>query len=101
MVAGEFASMIALHNAIPDASPTPIAFSTYATVPGAHFYLCTFVDMDDEVPDVHTFTAKVAELHTKGVSPTEKYGFPVPTYMGQMPQYTTWTNLGKLSSLMP
>ena len=90
MVAGEFASMTALHNAIPDASPAPIAFGTYATVPDAHFYLCTFVDMDNEVPDVHTFTAKVAELHTKGVSPTGKYGFPVPTYMGQMPQYTTW-----------
>ena len=42
--------------------------------------------------DIQTFTAKVAELHTKGVSPTGKYGFSVPTFMGQMPQYTAWTD---------
>ena len=47
--------------------------------------------MDDEVPDIHTFTAEVAELHTKLVSPTGRYGFPVSTYMGQMPHHTTWT----------
>ena len=42
--------------------------------------------------DIQTFTAKVAELHTKGVSPNGKYGFSVPTFMGQMPQYTAWTD---------
>jgi protein-ribulosamine 3-kinase len=38
------------------------------------------------------FTAKVAELHTKGVSPNGKYRFPVPTFMGQMPQHTDRTD---------
>ena len=42
--------------------------------------------------DIQTFTAKVAELHTKGVSPNSKYRFSVPTFMGQMPQYTAWTD---------
>lgn len=42
--------------------------------------------------DVETFTAKVAELHTKGVSPYGKFGFSVPTFMGQMPQYNAWTD---------
>ncbi|KAK0516468.1 hypothetical protein JMJ35_001071 [Cladonia borealis] len=47
--------------------------------------------MVDKVPDIETFTAKIAELHTKGVSPYGRYGFSVPTFMGQMPQYTAWT----------
>lgn len=42
--------------------------------------------------DVQTFTAKVAELHMKGLSPNGKYGFSVPTFLGQMPQYTAWTD---------
>ena len=42
--------------------------------------------------DIQIFTAKVAELHTTGVSPNGKYGFSVPTFMGQMPQYTAWTD---------
>ena len=42
--------------------------------------------------DIQTFTAKVAELLTKGVSPNGKYGFSVPTFMGQIPQYTAWTD---------
>lgn len=48
--------------------------------------------MIDEVPEVQAFVAKVAELHTKGVLSSGKYGFPAPAYMGQMPQYTAWTN---------
>jgi protein-ribulosamine 3-kinase len=92
MVSGEFVSMTAMHETIPDSTPAPIAWGTYASNPNIHFFLCYFVDMIDEVPDVQAFTTKVAELHTNGISPTGKYGFPVPTYMGQMPQYTAWTD---------
>jgi protein-ribulosamine 3-kinase len=92
MVSGEFVSMSTLHSVIPDATPAPIAWGTYASNPEIHFFLCQFLDVTDEVPDVQTFTAKVAELHMKGVSPNGKYGFDVPTYMGQMPQYITWTD---------
>lgn len=42
--------------------------------------------------DIQAFTAKVADFHTKGVSPNGKYGFSVPTWMGQMPQYTACTD---------
>ena len=92
MVSGEFVSMTAMHKTIPDATPASIAWGTYASNPDIHFFLCYFVDMTDEVPDVQAFTTKVAALHTNGISPTGKYGFPVPTYMGQMPQYTAWTD---------
>ena len=92
MVSGEFASMTALYKTIPDSTPAPVAWGTFATNSNIHFFLCHFIDMIDEVPEVQTFVARVAELHIKGISPNGKYGFPVPTYMGQMPQYTTWTD---------
>lgn len=91
MVSGEFMSMTTLHQVIPDSTPTPITWGTYASNPDIHFFLCHFVDVIDEVPDIQRFTTKVAELHAKSSSPNGKYGFPVPTYMGQMPQYNTWT----------
>jgi protein-ribulosamine 3-kinase len=92
MVSGEFVSMTAIHKTIPDSTPAPVAWGTYASNPNIHFFLCHFVDMIDEVPEIQAFVARVAELHTRGVSPNGKYGFPVPTYMGQMPQYTAWTD---------
>lgn len=91
-MSGEFASMTALYNTILDSVPTPIAWGTYEKDPNIHFFLCSFVDMFDELPDIQSLTAKVAELHTKGISPNGKYGFPVPTYVGRMRQYTTWTD---------
>ena len=84
--------MTSLHDIIPDSTPTPIAWGTYASNPNIHFFLCSFVEMIDEVPDIQPFTAKIAELHTKGVSPNGLYGFSVPTFLGRMPQYNTWTD---------
>jgi protein-ribulosamine 3-kinase len=92
MVSGEFQSMTLLHQTIPDATAAPIAWGTYAKDPNAHFFLCEFIDMTDEVPDIQRFVSKVAELHTKGVSPNGKYGFLTPTFMGRMPQYIEWTD---------
>ena len=92
MVSGEFISMTALHQVIPTASPTPIAWGTYALNPEIHFFLCDFVHIVDELPDIQNFTTTVAELHAKSSSPNGKYGFPLPTYLGQMPQYHTWTD---------
>ena len=91
MVSGEFISMTTLHQIIPDCTPAPIAWGTYASNSEIHFFLCHFVEVIDEVPDIQRFTTKVAELHANSSSPNGKYGFPVPTYMGQMPQYNTWT----------
>lgn len=92
MVSGEFISMTTLHQVIPDVTPTPIAWGTYASNSDVYFFLCHFVHVIDEVPEIQKFTAKVAELHANSSSPNGKYGFPVPTYLGQMPQYNTWTD---------
>jgi Fructosamine kinase len=46
--------------------------------------------MTEELPEIETFTANVARLHHSSVSPNGKFGFPVTTYMGPLPQDNTW-----------
>jgi protein-ribulosamine 3-kinase len=89
---GEYASIAAIAKATPDLVPVPIAVGTYATDSDVHFYLASFVDMTDDVPDAESLPARVAEMHLKGVSPQGKYGFVVPTNMGACTQQNLWTS---------
>ena len=50
MVSGEFSSMTTLHDTIPEATPEPVGWGTYASNRNVHFFLCYFIDMIDEVP---------------------------------------------------
>ena len=68
MLSGEFVSMTAMQKMIPDSTPAPVAWGTYASNPNIHFFLCYIVDMIDEVPDGHAFTAGVFELHKRNIS---------------------------------
>ena len=81
--------MSALYNALPDLVPKPLGWGTYEKEFDAHFFLCNFHDMTDNIPDISNFPAMVAQLHKNGVSPTGKFGFPVTTYQGRLPQDTT------------
>ncbi len=92
MVSGEFVSMTALHDTLPYLTPVPVAWGTYAADPNIHFFLCGFVEMTDDLPDVQGLAKSLAELHKKGISPNGKYGFSVPTLQGTIPQYTEWTD---------
>ncbi|KAK5125706.1 hypothetical protein LTR85_011980 [Meristemomyces frigidus] len=89
---GEYTSMKAIHAATPDFSPVPLAVGTYAANPDIHFYLASYVDMTDEVPEVDQLPAKLAELHSKALSPNGKFGFSVPTNMGACVQPNEWTS---------
>ena len=89
---GEYASISVISQATPDLVPVPIAVGTYASDADVHFYLASFVDMIDDVPEPETLAAKVAEMHMKGISPNNKYGFPVPTNMGACTQQNEWTS---------
>ena len=62
-MSGEFKSMTEIHNAVPAFAPTPIAWGTYASDSDVHFFLCSFHQMPEELPDVQRFSAQVAELH--------------------------------------
>ena len=84
--------MTAIYHAVPDLVPIPIAVGTYASDPNAHFYLCSFVDMTDEPAELETLPVKLAELHSKAVSPNGKFGFPVPTNQGALTHPNPWTD---------
>ncbi|KAF2261550.1 hypothetical protein CC78DRAFT_535566 [Lojkania enalia] len=89
MMSGEFASMSALHKAMPNLVPRPIGWGVYAKEPDIYFFICAFHDMTNDIPDVSTLPGMLAQLHKNGVSPTGKFGFPVTTYQGRLPQDTT------------
>ncbi|OBT45387.1 hypothetical protein VE00_04014 [Pseudogymnoascus sp. WSF 3629] len=77
----------------PELTPRPIAVGTYQSDPKAHFFLCEFMDMTDELPDLYNFPAKLAKLHENSVSPTGQYGFGTPTCLGVgRPHYHKWTD---------
>ena len=92
MMLGEFTSMSAIHSILSDFTPRPIGWGTYASNPDCHFFLATFHDMADELPDINGFASKVAELHMKSKSPNDKFGFPVTTFSGNAPQDNSWTD---------
>lgn len=83
---GEYVSMTRLHDTMPKLTPTPLAWGTYESDDNIHFFLCSFHDMDNKLCSLETFPKLVAELHTRGVSPNGKFGFPVATYQGRLPQ---------------
>ncbi|KAL9109111.1 MAG: hypothetical protein Q9227_006202 [Pyrenula ochraceoflavens] len=93
---GEFESMSAIYKATPDFCPMPIATGDYASDPNVHFFLCSFVDMTDEIAELETLPAKLADLHTKGTSPNGNYGFHVPTNQGALAMPNTWRSSWEL-----
>ncbi|OQE05100.1 hypothetical protein PENVUL_c027G07651 [Penicillium vulpinum] len=90
MVSGEYASMKALYKVLPQFVPIPVGCGTYASNPNVNFFICELIKMTDNIPEIQAFTKTLAELHKKGISPTGKFGFDVPTYKGTIPQYTAW-----------
>ncbi|OTA85837.1 hypothetical protein M434DRAFT_400062 [Hypoxylon sp. CO27-5] len=90
MVESEYESMKAIYGVLPTFVPKPIAHGSYQTITNTHFFLCEFREILNDMPDPHKFTAKLAELHQKSESPTGKFGFHLPTYSGNLPQWTEW-----------
>ncbi|KAI9676501.1 MAG: hypothetical protein M1817_000659 [Caeruleum heppii] len=91
MMEAEYESMKIIHAVTPDFCPEPIAWGTFKTSPDQHFFLCSFHDMDDELPELHQFSACLAKMHRESVSPTGKFGFHITTYNGNIPQDVRWT----------
>lgn len=89
---GEFEGTKAIYNLTPDLVPKPIAWGTFKSRNDAHFYICKFHELDEQLPDREEFCKKLAALHQQHVSPTGKYGFPVTTYNGDLPQDNTFAS---------
>lgn len=92
MMKGEFYSMQAIHNVTPHFAAMPLTWGTFKSNPELHFFLCDFIDMDDELPEINQFTESLAQLHRESKSPNGKFGFGVTTYNGNLYQDVRWTD---------
>ncbi|KAL8866362.1 MAG: hypothetical protein Q9174_006349 [Haloplaca sp. 1 TL-2023] len=93
MISAEFISQSTLYAAVPDFTPKPYGWGTYAADPSIHFFLCAFVDMEEvKLPDRQKFAKSLATLHTITSSPTGLYGFHVSSSQGKIPQFSDWTD---------
>ncbi|KAI1145730.1 Fructosamine kinase-domain-containing protein [Nemania diffusa] len=79
MLRGEYHGISMLYKLAPNNIPRPIAWGTYKTDPETHYYLCEFIDMIEELPDVRILP-----------DAPRRFGFPVVTYEGSMYQDVTW-----------
>lgn len=102
MVRGEFEGVTKLYEVIPEGVPRPIAWGTYKSQPDTHFYLCDFLDMIEDLPDVYAFSLLLAKLHKESIprSPNGKFGFHEVTYEGSMYQDTTWCDTWEESMVL-
>lgn len=76
MVRAEYESTTALYALAPNNVPQPWAYGPFASDPGRFFYLQSFCDMNDELPDINKFVSVLAKFHQQE-SPTGKFGFHV------------------------
>lgn len=94
MMLGEFTSITAIHALLPDNVPKPIGWGkckeTLLGTPETYFFIEEYIDMDFSAPDPVQFTAKVAEMHRRGISENGKFGFPVITCDGRVTHNTEW-----------
>jgi fructosamine-3-kinase len=89
MFRGEYEANKAIYEACPDFCPRPIAWGVYESVPNTYFFLSSFIDMVDDLPDLHRFPQKVAQMHKKAMAPDGKYGFHVQDMCALLPMYVT------------
>lgn len=92
MMSGEFKSMTTIYEVSKTLVPRPIAWGSYKDLEDVHFFLCEFRNMTEELPDIETFPARMAELHREGTSPDGRFGFDVTTYHGNTPIKHGWSD---------
>ncbi|KAM5356573.1 hypothetical protein ACJ41O_003219 [Fusarium nematophilum] len=94
MLRGEYEGSKTIHKYTPGGIPRPAAWGTYRSEPNTHFYLCEFMNMREELPEISEFSAMLAKLHHDSMvdkdAPTE-FGFHVMTHEGSMYQDISWS----------
>jgi protein-ribulosamine 3-kinase len=84
MIEGEYESLKAMHSVCPEFVPEPYAHGQYDQDGKQMYFLIEeFRLVGEQPPDPVRFTAKLAELHKKSVSPTGKFGFHTTTCHGK------------------
>ncbi|WEW55098.1 hypothetical protein PRK78_000526 [Emydomyces testavorans] len=89
MIEGEYESLKAIHAVSPDFAPEPYAWGKYRNdEEDTYFLLAEYREVGEQPPNPLRFTARLAELHKKSVSPTGKFGFHIITCHAKLPQIT-------------
>ncbi|KAI0804356.1 Fructosamine kinase-domain-containing protein [Xylaria sp. FL0064] len=83
----KFHAMSALWNVIPEIVASAYGYGTYEKMEDVHFFLCSFHELTDDIPDIDEFLALVVEMHRRQISPDWKFGFPYEVYGGRLPQF--------------
>jgi protein-ribulosamine 3-kinase len=99
-VAGEHASLNAIHEAVPDLCPASLAHGELENGQG-HFLVTEFIEMHSGSSSggrkgTRTLAQKLAELHSKTAPVPDghsqpMYGFPVPTFCGATAMENTFS----------
>lgn len=88
---GEYNSVKEINKIVPGFAPRPHAFGNMEdTSSPTFFFLCEFIYITSDLPDPQALGARLARMHRDSQSPNGKFGFPVPTYDGKLPQITSW-----------
>jgi protein-ribulosamine 3-kinase len=89
MIGGEFESLKAIHAVSPELAPEPLAWGRYdQEEPETYFLLAQFREVGEQPPDPVKFTARLADMHKRSVSPTGKFGFHTTTCHAKLTQVT-------------
>ncbi|KAK2590200.1 hypothetical protein QQS21_012129 [Conoideocrella luteorostrata] len=83
--------MTHIYNVNPSLIPRPIACGTYEALPDAHFFLCEFRHITNELPSIEAFLEQITELHRNSASPNGCFGFDVATCHGNIPIDHGWS----------
>jgi protein-ribulosamine 3-kinase len=93
MALSEFDGTAAVHKYVPEFVPRPVGWGQYKSDPNVYFYMCEYVNMINELPEVSSFCKILAELHKKSMPDSNgKFGYHITTYGGTMPQYVKWSD---------
>ncbi|KAJ5834798.1 Fructosamine/Ketosamine-3-kinase [Penicillium robsamsonii] len=91
MLEGEFNSMVELYKTSPNFVPEPYAWGKLSvSSPATYYFLCDFIEMDNNDPDPIQLATKLVQLHKASKSPTGMFGFHINTCQGSLPQRTAW-----------
>ena len=89
MIEGEFESLRAIHDVAPTFAPEPFAWGNYdMDGPQTYYLLAEFREVGEQPPDPVKFTARLADLHRRSISPTGKFGFHITTCHAKITQAT-------------
>jgi protein-ribulosamine 3-kinase len=91
MIEGEFESLKAINAVAPEFAPLPHGWGKYRgsrCTEDTYFLLAQFREVGEQPPDPIKFTARLADMHKRSVSPTGKFGFHTTTCHAKLPQIT-------------